>query len=116
MISVLADQNFSGPILNGLKLRLPELDAVRTVDLGIGRYSDDKVLEWASTHNRVVLTHDLKTFERIAYERIESGKPVKGVILIPDSLSIGQAIEQFVLVLECSHDAEWQSFVLRLPI
>lgn len=116
MVGILADQNFSGPILNGLKRRLPELDVVRTVDLGIGRYLDDKIMDWADRDGRVVVTHDLKTFEKYAYLRIEKSKGLSGVILVPDSLSIGVAIGQLVLVLECINDDEWKDLVLRLPI
>jgi len=116
MIGILADQNFSGPILNGLKLRLPKINILRAVDLGIGRYIDDKILERAHSDGRVILTHDLRTFEKFAYLRIEKGKGVSGVVLVLDSLSIGHAIEQLVLVLECTNDDEWSNFILRLPI
>jgi len=45
MIKILADQNFNGDILRGLKERIPELDCVATYEIGLAKYTDDKLLD-----------------------------------------------------------------------
>lgn len=44
MIRILADQNFNGNILRGLKERIPELDCIATYEIGLEKFSDDKLL------------------------------------------------------------------------
>lgn len=44
MIRILADQNFNGNILRGLKDRIPELDCITTSEIGIEKFPDDKLL------------------------------------------------------------------------
>ena len=69
MIKILADQNFNGKILRGLKLRIPEIDCTTTYEIGFEKYTDPELLEWAAEQNRVILTHDAKTFPFFAYEK-----------------------------------------------
>ena len=39
-----------------------------------------------------------------------------GVFLLPLSLPIGRAIEEVVLLLECSAAHEWEGQIQRLPL
>ena len=116
MIKILADQNFSGPVVRGLLRRLPDLDLIRTSDVGIGHFSDPQILAWAAKANRIVITHDVKTFGDYAYARIARSQPVCGVILAPSKMPIGHAIEQIQIAIECTKDDEWANSVLRLPL
>ena len=78
-----ADENFNGRILAGLHQRFEDLDIVRIQDTDIYSADDPVVLEWAAHQERIVLTHDVRTLVRDAYERIEQGLPMPGVILVP---------------------------------
>lgn len=93
MIRFLADQNFNGHILRGLKLRIPELDCVTTHETGMQNYSDPDLLEWAAKENRVILTHDAKTFPQFAYEQMGRGEAMSGVVVVDDLMPIGRAID-----------------------
>lgn len=77
---------------------------------------DPLVLEEAARLNRVLVTHDLKTIPKYAYERVAAGQPVPGIITIPDTLPIGQAIEELQLVVECSGEQELVNQVLHIPL
>jgi hypothetical protein len=74
------------------------------------------VLEWAARENRVLLTHDVTTITRYAYERVEAGQQMPGVFEIPRALSIGRAIEDILLLVECSFDGEWEGQIRYLPL
>ena len=39
-----------------------------------------------------------------------------GVIAVPDSLPIGQAIAELILVIECSQPNELENLVIYLPL
>ena len=53
MIKILADQNFNGRILKGLKSRILEIDCITTHEIGIQKYSDYDLLTFAAreSHN-----------------------------------------------------------------
>lgn len=116
MIKVLTDQNFDGRIIKGLSIRIDELDLVRTEDEGIKHFPDFDLLTWAATEDRVVITHDKKTFDTFAYQKIELGEKMVGVVVVPSSIPIGQAIEHLMILILCSADGELNNRVVWLPL
>jgi hypothetical protein len=52
----------------------------------------------------------------LAYERIAEGEQMPGLIAVPQGLSIGQAIEELITVIECSDPLELNALVLHLPL
>ena len=89
----LADENFSVSILTGLRRRLPDLDIIHIHELGMDRTPDPDILVWAAAENRVVITHDAKTMPDYAHQRLRVGLPMPGMVVVPDVMPIGQAIE-----------------------
>jgi hypothetical protein len=110
------DENLDHRILRGLKLRLPSLDSVIAQATDLKGADDPVLLAWAAEHDRILVTHDLKTVPRYAYERIEAGQSMPGVIAIPKELPIGQAIEEMVIVIQCCAAAEFENEVFYLPM
>lgn len=116
MLRLAADENFNNDIVRGLLRRNADLDIVRIQDTGLSGADDPAVLEWAAQERRVLLTHDVRTITRYAYERVDSGKRMPGVIEVGRSVSIGLAIEDLLLLAECSGEDEWEGQVLYLPL
>jgi hypothetical protein len=102
MLALLADENLHGDIVRGLRRRNPELDIVRVQDIGLSGADDPTVLERAAAEGRILLTHDVATITRYAYERVQAGLPMPGVLEIKRSLPIGVVIEDILLFAECS--------------
>jgi len=69
---------------------------------------DPLVLAWAAEAERLVLTHDVSTMADNAYQRVAAGQRMPGVFEVPRSMPIGQAIEELMLVIECSAEREWE--------
>ena len=116
MIRILADQNFNGKILRGLKSRLTELDCVTTYELGIQKFTDYDLLTFAAEENRIILTHDSKTFPGFSYEKIAKDEKMSGVIVVSNQCSIGQAIDEIEIALLCNSASEWENNVTRIPL
>jgi len=116
MLRLLIDENFNQRILRGLRLRVPSLDAVIVQDTAMQGLKDPPLLQEAAVLHRVLVTHDLKTIPRHAYERVAAGEPMPGILAIPDDLPIGQAIEQLHLVVVCLEENELENQVLYLPL
>jgi hypothetical protein len=116
MIRFLADENFDNTILQGVRLIYPELDVVRVQDTDIYQAEDPTVLDWAAREERILLTHDIRTMNRYAYDRVAVGLPMPGVFYIRSLLPVGQAIEALLLVLGASDASEWENKVTHLPL
>lgn len=115
MIKLLADENFDNTIVRGLLRRNSKIDIVRVQDMGLSGVDDPSILAWAAKQNRVLLTHDVATITRYAYERIEQNLPMNGVVEVPMDASIGRAIEDIFLLIECSSEEELQGQIHYLP-
>jgi hypothetical protein len=82
----------------------------------IYQHEDPEVLDWAALRQRVVLTHDVNTMTKYAYERLAAGQSLPGVIIVPKELPIGTAIEELVTLLYCSSPEEFPDRVIHLPL
>lgn len=78
MLRVAVDENFNNKIVRGLLRRNPEFDIVRVQDVGLSGADDRAVLEWAANEKRVLLTQDISTITRYAYERVQKDLPLTG--------------------------------------
>ncbi len=72
MLRFAADENFNNDIVRGLRRRKPDLDILRVQEAGLSGAVDPDVLEWAAREGRVLLTHDVATMTRYAYERLRN--------------------------------------------
>ncbi|HNS40006.1 MAG TPA: DUF5615 family PIN-like protein [Promineifilum sp.] len=116
MLRLAADENFDNDLVRGLLRRRPELDIVRVQGVGLSGESDPVILEWASRENRILLTHDVSTITYYAYERVESGQSMPGVVEVNRSVPAGVVIEDILLLAELSLDHEWEGQVIYLPL
>lgn len=116
MLRLLADENLDGNIVRGLLRRLPATDLVRVQEVLRPGLSDPEILAWAAIEHRVVVTHDVATMTRFAYERVEAGLTMPGVIEIVHSTTIGQAVDELVFVVQYHHEADMEGQVLYLPL
>lgn len=74
------------------------------------------MLAWAAKENRVLLTHDVATITHHAYERVKEGLSMPDVFEIPYGFSVGEIIEDILLIAEHSLDGEWEGQVRYLPL
>lgn len=115
MLKLLADENFDNRIVRGLSRRNPTLDLVRVQDVGLSGKDDPTILEWAAQEGRILLTHDVSTITRYAYDRVSKGQPMAGVIEISQDVVVGRVIEDILVLVECSYEGELEGQVQYLP-
>jgi predicted nuclease of predicted toxin-antitoxin system len=84
-------------------------------DVGLSGKDDPTVLEWAAQEGRVLLTHDVSTITRYAYNRVRQGQPMLGVIEISTDAPIGRVIEDVLVLVECSQEGELEGQIQYLP-
>ena len=112
---LLTDEDFNRRILRGLQRRRPNLDIITVQDAGLRGRSDAEVLQWAADETRIVVTHDVSTLSDAAYERVRASLPMPGVFEVNRDLPIGEAIDGLILLVECSHEGEWENRICFLP-
>ena len=116
MLKLLADENFDNTIIRGLVRRKADIDIVRVQDVDLSGADDPTILAWAAQESRVLLTHDVATITRYAYERVTEGQSMPGVIEVSLEAAIGQVIEDILLLLECSLEGELEGQVQYIPL
>jgi hypothetical protein len=116
MLRLLADENFNNQIVRGILRRRLEIDIVRVQDVGLSETDDRIILEWAAQQGRILLTHDVETMTRYAYNRVQAGLEMPGVFEISRSVPVRLAIEEIILIAEGSFEGEWEGQVQYLPL
>jgi hypothetical protein len=116
MLRLLADENFNGDIVRGLLRRNPKLDIVRVQDVGLSGADDPSVLKWAADQRRVIVTHDVSTLAKHAFDRTATGQPMPGIFEVGSAAPVGRTIDDLILLAECSFDGEWEGQVRFLPL
>jgi predicted nuclease of predicted toxin-antitoxin system len=116
MLRLLSDENFNGDIVRGLFLRQQDLNLQRVQDLDLREADDPTILAWAASQDRIVLTHDRATMPDFAYERLVRGEAMAGLFVVNDRMPIRQAIDELLLLVDCSEQKEWFGVVLYLPL
>lgn len=112
----LADENFNNDILRALFRASRDLDIVRAQDVGLTGTGDETLLAWAAGQKRVLLTHDVSTITAHAYRRVMKGEPMPGVFEVSRRIPIRAAVEDIILLSECSNSDEWEGQVRYLPL
>jgi predicted nuclease of predicted toxin-antitoxin system len=116
MMAFLADENLRNPIVRGLFRRNPSIDLIRAQDAGLSGVEDRFLLEWAARHNRILLTHDVQTLVGFAWDFVDTGRPMAGVLVLGRKLRVSEAADELLLIAECSEPGEWTNRVDYLPL
>lgn len=115
----LTDANFSHRILAGLVRRHAQIDVVTAQEAGLMRLPDPDLLAWAKVHDRILLTHDLKSMPghfKAFVAQLSPGEHTPGIIYADQDLPIGKVIEDVLLVATCSTHQEWRDRQVYLPL
>jgi hypothetical protein len=91
-----------------------EIDFKRAEDGPLKGLSDQLVLAAAGQEGRVLVSHDIRSIPAHLREFVlESSSP--GVVLVPQRLRIGSAIENLQLICEACEPTDLSSKICLLP-
>lgn len=102
----LIDENLNFNIIRGALRRLPALDYLTVAAAGLRGASDAVVLSWAAANGCVVVTHDANTMVHEAQQRLKLGMSFPGLVVIDQSAAVQRAIEDLLLIYECSNESD----------
>ena len=115
MWRLLADENLNHDLVRGVLRRMPSLDLVRVQDVGLREVDDPSVLEWAARERRIILTHDVNTMPSFAFDRVRRNQAMPGMLVVSQQAALTGAIDDILLMVECSESGEFESRVVYLP-
>jgi Domain of unknown function (DUF5615) len=113
--SFLADADLRFAIVQGLRRLDPRVDflpAQRSIPDSTG---DSDVLALAADLDRVLVSHDLRTVPGRLY-RFLRNRESPGVILIPQILPTGDAVEELSIAWNCLDADEFRNRIIYLPL
>jgi hypothetical protein len=114
-VRFLADENLDQDIVAGVLRREPEVDFELPQGLIPEGMKDPDLLTLAASLGRILVTHDVRTMPRHFGEFIARNE-CPGIVLIPRTITIGQAIEELLLIWHLSEPSEWTNLLRRLPL
>jgi hypothetical protein len=92
------------------------MDFLTAQAAGLRRTGDAEVLALAAKQGRVLVSHDVGTIPFHFRTFRSAGNQSPGVFLIPQSLDVGRAIDELMLVWLASDAAEWETRLVWLPL
>ncbi len=116
MLRLFFDHDFNHRILRGLTKRIPDLDFVTPTILRNIDDSDENHLVWAWENRRIIVTHDVNTMTDAANQRFANNQSISGLIIVPQNMPIGEAINDLEIIIVCDTEDELQNRIRFLPI
>lgn len=116
MLRLAADEDLDHRIVRGVRQRNPAVDLVRVQEAGLSGESDPAVLGWAAEEGRVLFTHDVNTMIAHARRRAGDREPMPWLFAIPRNVPVAAAIEDVLLIAECSLPGEHEGLVDYIPL
>lgn len=110
-----ADQDLNQDLVKGVQRKDLTLDFRTAVDAKLRGLPDADVLETAAKDNRILVTHDFQTMPA-AFARFVERKPSPGVLIVPQAMPIGVAVEALFMIWAASEAEEWSNRICRLPL
>lgn len=115
-VRYLFDENCNARIVRGIRRRASRLDVVTVQEAGLGSADDSAILARAAEQGLLVVSHDVRTMTAHATARLQAKEPMAGLLVIPQTYPVGQAIEELLLIAEVSTGEEWQGQIIFLPL
>jgi len=111
---LLADADLNGAIVAGVMRRSGDIDFRRAEHVPLEGLQDDAVLAIAAADGRVLVSHDVSTMPGHFREYVRDHVS-PGVILVPQYLGIGKAIESILLLSDAFDPQDIENRVCLMP-
>ena len=115
-VRFLADADLNKSIVSGVLRREPAIDFLTAGSAGLRRLKDLEVLALAAEQQRVLVSHDVGTMPAHFRTYRNAGKRSAGLFLVAQTLDVGTAIEELLLIWLASDASEWENRLVWLPL
>ena len=111
---MLADADLNGAIAPGVARRNENVNFRSAEDVPLEGLDDLAVLHIAAVDQRILVSHDRRTMQ-VHFREYTLHRSSPGLILIPQSLNIGTAVENLVFVCEALDASDLENRICLFP-
>ncbi len=77
---------------------------------------DSEILYWCKENNRVLITNNRHSMPIHLKDYMAEGQHIPGIITLNPDMSIGETIEELILIAEATLEGEYQDRIVYLPV
>jgi hypothetical protein len=117
-LKYLIDENVDPIYPTQLRIRQPEL-MIRVIgepSIPAKGTKDPEILEWCEEYDFILVTNNRKSMPVHLKEYLQANRHIPGIFILNANLSVGQNIDELILIAECSFANEYQDQIIHLPI
>jgi hypothetical protein len=112
----LGDHDLNEQIIVGVLRRAPQAVFLRMREVGLAEQPDPVIMDYAAGQGLIIVSHNVNTMPATAYTRMAEGHRIAGLLMVPQTASIGPIIDDLLLIWSTSDAAEWENQVVFLPL
>ena len=116
MSRFLFDEDVHHAIVRGVRLRRPNLVAQFVEDVLTPGAEDVELLDFAVREDYILVTHDANMLVRHAWNRIVDKQPMPGLVVVRQSLPLGNVIGDLITLSDTLGDHEWSGQIHYFPL
>jgi len=117
-IRYLLDENVDPLFLGELLKREPTLVVWRVGSPGAPPRTarDPDILRWCEENSFILVTNNRKSMPRHLRNHLAEGRHVPGILELNPGMSIGETVEELLLIWSASEEGEYRDMILYLPL
>lgn len=114
----LIDENTTPAIADQLRRQQPALEAAHVGDdvAPPKGTRDPDILLWIEAHGYTLVTHNRKSMPDHLYQHLATGHHIPGLFILRPKVSLGEIIEDLLLIWELAEADEYQDQIIHIPL
>ncbi|MCW6049603.1 DUF5615 family PIN-like protein [Lyngbya sp. CCAP 1446/10] len=117
-LKYLIDENVDPIYPTQIRMRKPEL-VIRVIGepfIPPKGTKDPEILEWCEEYDFILVTNNRKSMPVHLKDHLQANRQIPGIFILSANLSVGQNIDELILIAECSFVNEYQIQIIHLPL
>ena len=118
MIRYLIDENVNPVYQNQLQRREPDLIVWSVGDPGAPPKGtlDPDILNWCEEQEFLLITNNRTSMPLHLAEHLAQAHHIPGIFILNPKMSIGETLDELILIASTSEDTEYQDSIRYLPV
>jgi hypothetical protein len=116
-IRYLFDENITYAVRDQLLRREPDMVVMCIGDQGAPTLGtpDEFILEWIEEHGYILVSRNRRTIPIHLQAHLDKGRHIPGILLLRRGVSIGQVIEELLMIWSASDMQEYRNQIKYVP-
>jgi hypothetical protein len=117
-LKYLIDENIDPIYPTQIRIRQPELviGVIGEPFIPSKGTKDPEILEWCEEYDFILVTNNRKSMPVHLKDHLQANRQIPGIFILSANLSVGQNIDELILIAECSFANEYQNQIIHLPL